>query len=287
MKLMNAFLAGVMATALFASATISGVATQATDPASDPENFGPPEAMLFWTPEQKVAGFRNMDKIVWTRKISASDDPLPLKDAPADLSDVQLRYNGAEMTIAAFLNSENVAGLLVIKDGAIAYEYYGLGNSQDTPWLSFSVTKSIVSMLVGAAIQDGYIESVDEPITDYLPRLKGSAYDQASIRDVLQMSSGVQWNEDYSDPKSDIAQADMSTLGIYRQLSEKPVMAQPGETFNYNTAETNLVGTSCDPPLAIICRLIWPKKSGIRLEWKQMQTGCSANRAVGKLVVVV
>lgn len=243
MKLKNAFLVSVTAIALFASATISGVATQATDPASDPENFGPPEAMLFWTPEQKVAGFRNMDKIVWTRKISASDDPQPLKDAPADLSSVQLRYNGAEMTIDAFLERENVAGLLIIKDGAIAYEYYGLGNNQDTPWLSFSVTKSIVSMLVGAAIQDGYIESVDEPITDHLPRLNGSAYDQATIRDVLQMSSGVQWNEDYSDPESDIAQADMSTLGIYRQLSEKPVMAPPGEIFNYNTAETTLVGT--------------------------------------------
>lgn len=186
MKRKNAFLMSMTTVALLAFAPKSGLSTQATDP----ENFGPPEAMLFWTPEQKVAGFRNMDKMVWTRQISASDKPLPLKDAPADLSDVQLRYKGAEMTIYAFLNSEKVAGLLIIQDGAIAYEYHGLGNSQDTPWLSFSVTKSIVSMLVGAAIQDGYIESVEEPITDYLPRLKGSAYDQASIRDVLQVSSG-------------------------------------------------------------------------------------------------
>lgn len=243
MKLKNAFLASLTTVALLASTTMSGFATQITDPANDPENFGPPEAMLFWTPEQKVAGFRNMDKIVWTRSISASDDPLSLSDAPADLSDVKLRYNGNEMTIDGFLKSEKVAGLLIIKDGMVAYEYYGLGNSQKTPWLSFSVTKSVVSMLVGAAIKDGYIESVDEPITDYLPRLKGSAYDQATIKDVLQMSSGVQWNEDYSDPESDIAQTDMSTFGIYEQLSKKSVTAQPGETFNYNTAETNLIGT--------------------------------------------
>ncbi|MEO1160974.1 MAG: serine hydrolase domain-containing protein, partial [Pseudomonadota bacterium] len=106
-----------------------------------------------------------------------------------------------------------------------------------------SVTKSIVSMLVGAAIKDGFIESVDEPVTDYLPRLKGSAYDRVTIGNILQMSSGVQWNEDYSDPGSDIARADLSTLGTYRQLRRKQVVAQSGEKFNYNTAETNLVGT--------------------------------------------
>ncbi len=147
------------------------------------------------------------------------------------------------MTMDEYFNSQSVAGLLVIKDGNIVYERYGLGNTRDTPWLSFSVTKSVVSMLVGAAIKDGFIASIDEPVTDYLPRLKGSAYDQVTIGNILQMSSGVEWNEDYSDPKSDIATADLSTLGTYRQLRRKQVVARAGEKFNYNTAETNLVGT--------------------------------------------
>ena len=101
----------------------------------------------------------------------------------------------------------------------------------------------MVSLLIGAAIQDGYIKSVDEKVSDYLPRLKGSPYDESSIGNLLQMASGVQWNEDYSDPESDVASASWETIGLYEYLREKPRQATPGEHFNYNTAETNLAGT--------------------------------------------
>jgi len=100
-----------------------------------------------------------------------------------------------------------------------------------------------VSMLFGAAIQDGYIKSVDEKVTDYLPRLKNSVYDQSSIKNLLQMASGVAWNEDYADPDADVNQADWNTLALYEFLRNKPRDAAPGEKFNYNTAETNLAGT--------------------------------------------
>lgn len=243
MKLKVLLLASLTTLALSGSVATGGVGAPTIDPAKDADYFGSPEAILFWSPEQKVAGFRNMDKIVWTRKIKAGDKALRLPEALVDLSGFQFHHNDKVMTVAEYFNSQNVAGLLVIKDGNIVYERYGLGNTKDTAWLSFSVTKSIVSMLVGAAIKDGLIESIDEPVTDYLPRLKGSAYDQVTIGNVLQMSSGVEWNEDYSNPDSDIARADLSTLGTYRQLREKRVVARAGETFNYNTAETNLVGT--------------------------------------------
>jgi len=98
-------------------------------------------------------------------------------------------------------------------------------------------------MLVGAAINDGYINNVDEKVTDYLPRLKGSSYDQSSIRNILQMASGVSWNEDYADPESDVAKATWDTVQMYQYLHDKPRVSEPGEAFNYNTAETNLVGT--------------------------------------------
>ncbi len=120
------------------------------------------------------------------------------------------------MTLAEYLEQQSVAGLLVIKDGAIVYERYRLGNDRDSRWISYSVTKSVVSMLVGAAIRDGYIASVDEKVTDYLPRLKGSAYDQASIRDILQMASGVAWDETYDDPESDLNQAILEHPGPVR-----------------------------------------------------------------------
>jgi CubicO group peptidase (beta-lactamase class C family) len=98
-------------------------------------------------------------------------------------------------------------------------------------------------MLVGAAIQDGYIKSVDEKVSDYLPRLKNSSYDDVSIRNLMQMSSGVEWNEDYADPESDINTIRWDTLSIYEQLRNKPRFAAAGEVFNYNTAEINLIGT--------------------------------------------
>jgi len=206
-------------------------------------HFGAPDETLFWTPEQKVAGFRNADKIFWTRNIEAGDAPLELPKTTVDLDDVIVELNEETMTVDEYFRRQNVAGLLVIKDGQVVYERYGLGNTEHSRWISFSVSKSVVSMLFGAALKDGYIESVDEMVTDYLPRMRGSSYDQSTIRNVLQMASGVEWNEDYSDPESDVASVDWHTLMLMEQLSNQPRAAEPGEVFNYNTAESNLAGT--------------------------------------------
>jgi CubicO group peptidase (beta-lactamase class C family) len=212
------------------------------DPAEDAAHFGSIEEMLFWTPEQQVAGYRNMDKLAPVRWVRSGDTPLELPEQPLDLDALAIPHDGGNMTLVEYFDTQSVAGLLVIKDGAIVYEHYGLGNDRATRWISYSVAKSVTSLLVGAAIRDGYIASVDEKVTDYLPRLKGSAYDQARIRDVLQMASGVAWNETYDDPESDLNQADWTTLGLYDYLDDMPRTAPPGEAFNYNTAESNLAG---------------------------------------------
>ena len=216
------------------------------DPADDAKHFGPPEKILMWTPEQQVAGYRNMDKLRPTRKIAAGGAVLKLPEKRVDLGDVEITADGQTLTVDEYFIQQNVAGLLVIKDGNIIYERYGLGNTEHSLWVAFSVAKSVTSMLIGAAIQDGYIKSLDEKVTDYLPRLKHSAYDQSNIRNLLQMSSGVEWNEDYADPESDIgiiARESPDTLELYEYLRHKPSDAAPGEIFNYNTAETNLAGT--------------------------------------------
>jgi CubicO group peptidase (beta-lactamase class C family) len=212
-------------------------------PTDDTKHLGPPQNLLFWSPEQQVAGYRNIDKVFPTRRIVAGGTPFPLPVELMDLDHVQVRHNDVVMTVDEYVSRQRVAGLLVIKNGTIVYERYGLGNSEDSLWISFSVAKSVVSMLVGAAIEDGYIASVEEKVTDYLPRLKGSSYDQATIRNILQMASGVQWNEDYADPESDVNSAAWGTLPLYEYLRHKPVDTEPGTKFNYNTAETNLVGT--------------------------------------------
>ncbi len=213
------------------------------DPCEDAAHLGPPGKFLFWTPEQQVAGYRNIARVFPTRVIAAGGNPYPLPLELRGLDDVAVQFDGRTVTADDYFVEQNVAGLLVIRDGRIVYERYGLGNGEHSLWVSFSVAKSVTSMLIGAAIQDGYIESVDENISDYLPRLRHSAYDRVSLRNALQMSSGVAWNEDYADPASDVNSADWTTLGLYQYLRNKPRQAQPGDVFNYNTAETNLVGT--------------------------------------------
>lgn len=213
------------------------------DPADDAAHFGEPGKELFWTPEQQVSGYRNMEKLGPARKVFAGDDPYPLPCAKVDLGAVEIVAGDTAMTVDEYVDRQNVAGLIVVKDSKIVYERYELGNTVTSRWISYSVAKSVTSLLVGAAIKDGYIKSVDEVVTDYLPRLRNSSYDEVTIRHLLQMASGVRWNEDYADKESDINTVPWHTLSVYEYLRQKPRDSEPGEIFNYNTAETNLVGT--------------------------------------------
>lgn len=213
------------------------------DQEQDLNHLGDPADILFWTPEQQVAGYRNIEKLFPTRVIKAGGHVLELPEAKVELGNVIIQAEDLAMTVDEYFERQNVAGLLVLKDGNIAYERYGLGNDRHSRWISFSVAKSVVSMMIGAAIHDGYIKSVNEMATGYLPRLRNSSYDQSTIKSILQMSSGVAWNEDYADPQSDVNSATYSTLALFEYLRHKPREAQPGELFNYNTAETNLAGT--------------------------------------------
>jgi CubicO group peptidase (beta-lactamase class C family) len=138
-------------------------------------------------------------------------------------------------------------GLIVLKDGRIVLERYGLGRRPQDRWTSFSVAKSVTSTLVGAAIQDGYIKSLDAPVTDYIRELKGSAYEGVTIRQLLTMTSGVKWNEDYSDPHSDVAQAGGAILEpgvdpIVSYMRRLPRADPPGARWAYKTGETDLAG---------------------------------------------
>ena len=235
---------------LFGGIATAGAEAPTLDPADDEKHFGSPNEMLFWTPEQQVAGYRNIERLFWTRPIKAGDATYTLPVRKSDLADLQIEFDDVSISIDRYLKQLNVAGLVVIKDGEIVFERYLLGNTEDSVWVSYSVSKSVTSMLVGAAIRDGYIESVDEKVTDYLPRLRGSAYDQSTIGELLQMSSGVRWNEDYADRQSDLNKVNASANGsgwvainLYKYLRNLPRDAESGDVFNYNTAETNLVGT--------------------------------------------
>ncbi len=240
---MNGRVIATVVHGLLAIAVAAQADAPTIDPADDAAYFGDPQKELFWTPEQQVSGYRNMEKLGPARKVVAGNTPYPLPCDPVDLGKVEIVTDDVTMTLDEYVARQNVAGLIVVKDSRIVYERYELGNTVESRWISYSVAKSVTSLLVGAAIKDGYIKSVDEPVSDYLPRLRNSSYDESTIRNLLQMSSGVQWNEDYADPESDINTVPWHTLSVYEYLRQKPRESAPGETFNYNTAETNLVGT--------------------------------------------
>ena len=152
-----------------------------------------------------------------------------------------------EKLLEEFFEDQKVAGLLILHNGKVRLERYGLEHSDTNLWSSLSVAKSVTSTLVGVAIKDGYIKSVDDDVTDYLPELKGSAFDRVKIRHLLTMTSGIKWNENYTAPDSDIAGFDRDTIvdgkkAIVSYMRRLPAEAEPGKKFNYSTGETHLLG---------------------------------------------
>jgi CubicO group peptidase (beta-lactamase class C family) len=208
----------------------------------DLANLGAHADILIWTPEQQLAGYRNMDRIAPTRVIAAGGRPYPLPERPRDLSSVSYQVEDETFDLAGFRAHNHVVGLLVVKDGEIVFEEYDQGNTRETRWMSFSIAKSVVSLLLGAAIRDGHIGSLDDPVTDYLPGLEGTSYEGVTLQNALQMASGVGWNEDYADPRSDVSTSRGTAAERIRFLGARPRVAPPGERFNYNTGETHLVG---------------------------------------------
>lgn len=195
--------------------------------------------------ELAVTTYRNTDRLFATRRISSPDEPVPLQYAERVLDDVTFTFEGTTYELTDYLEKNYVAGLLILDNGNIVNETYRFGNTEQTRWMSMSIAKSITSTLVGAALHDGYIESIDDPVTRYVPSLEGTAYDGVTIRDVLTMTSGVEWNETYTDPESDrrqllgaqISQERSAVLGVMKNLEREN---EPGTVYRYNTGETQI-----------------------------------------------
>ena len=201
------------------------------------------KGLLFLPSEAREVAFGAIDQLLPTRTITASTDPRPLLDASLPLGELVYQVDQREQTIDQLLDDRRVRGFLVLQGNQILLEHYAKGHGPDTRWISFSVTKSVTSMLIGAAIRDGFIDSVDDSVTRYLPRFIGTAYENVTVGQVLQMASGIKWNEDYDDPESDVAKAGGANgLTLLSYLSGLESSASPGGRFNYNTAETNLAG---------------------------------------------
>ena len=225
--------------------------------------------MLFWTPAQQEIGYRSVETIFPTRVIKAGANAYPIPSASGAF-DVSYGFKGLKWTTDTFMKENRLAGLLIIKDGGIVLERYGLGRAAGDRWMSFSVGKSVTSTLIGAAIKDGKIKSLDAMVTDYLPGLRGSAYEDVTIRNLLTMTSGVKWNEDYADPTSDVALFAQGKPGpdgenpIVAYMAKLPREAAPGTKFVYKTGESDLIGVLLERatrkhPADYLSQQIWSK----------------------------
>jgi CubicO group peptidase (beta-lactamase class C family) len=213
-------------------ALVSSAPSLAQQPAFAPRSTN----LLFWTQDERDTGFRMLERIAPGKVIAAGGTVHPLPEGKP-----------LKIGIAAYMARQRNAGLLIVQGGRIRLERYALGYDKQGRWTSFSVAKSFTSSLVGAALQDGAIKSLDDKVSTYIPDMKGSAYDDVTVRQLLTMTSGVRWTEDYADPKSDVARfsdhkpepgVDV-TVSYLRRL---PRAAAPGTRWHYNTGETNLIG---------------------------------------------
>ena len=206
--------------------------------------------MLTWSQDERVVGFRNTWR-QYAGDVFRADPshvyPLPRLAMPLA---PHFQVNGKEFAIEDYLREQAITGLLVIFHGHILYEHYGRGNTESTLWTSRSVAKSVVSILTGTAIRERRIRSVDDPITAYLPELRHTAWSGVTLRNLLQHTSGVDWNENYADPQSHFAQLTRCEAGadsyncilsLVRGVTRKP-RVKPAEVWSYNTGGAWLVG---------------------------------------------
>ena len=206
--------------------------------AQSPDTMPKDKDVLFWTQDQRDAAFRATETLTTVNVIPTGDNVRALSSGtpikPA-------------LDLDAYMARQRNAGLIIIQDGKIRFEKYALNYGPEGRWTSFSVAKSFTSTLVGAAVKDGYIKSLEDKVSTYIPGLRGSVYDDVTVRQLLTMTSGVKWNEDYTDRNSDVALFDRHqpepgedmTVSYMKRL---PREAPAGTKWVYKTGETNLIG---------------------------------------------
>ncbi|MDA9433565.1 serine hydrolase domain-containing protein [Bradyrhizobium sp. CCBAU 51627] len=191
--------------------------------------------------------FRSMDALFTTRTVARSGSvwQLPRDDHALDFD---YQYDGKTFQANQFLDRSYTNALLILKNGKIVFEKYLNESSDRTRFMGFSMTKSITSMLIGCALAERRIKSLDERIDIYLPELKGGGYEGVTIRQVMQMRSGVDYEERYDFQNPGVAARNhidalvknvVRFADVARSIERKH---PPGEVFQYKTLDTAVLG---------------------------------------------
>ena len=198
-------------------------------------------------PDIQINTFRNIQRLFPTRLVKRGPEVSEFARAEHSLEDFSFKIGTRTYDVFDVLALNRVAAMMIIKDDNVIFERYFMGNTDQTRWMSMSIVKTISVMLIGAAIQDGYINDIRDPITNYLPEFANTSYQNVTVEDIIAMTSGVDWNETYTDPNSDRrrmleAQLDQEPGAILKLMSELAVHSPPGTRWNYSTGETHIAG---------------------------------------------
>ncbi len=203
------------------------------------------KVITMFEPENISTNFKSFPDIVNTSIVTKSDTPNELPRAATWELPESFQLEDTVVQTQAFLDHTNTDGLFIFQGDSVRLEYYGNDFNKSDIHISWSMSKSLISGLIGIALDEGHIQSIDQLAIDYLPELVGSGYETVTIKNLLQMSSGIRFNEDYADFNSDI-----NRMGRYFALGMP--MAEfaasltnektPGTYNHYVSIDTQVLG---------------------------------------------
>lgn len=201
--------------------------------------------IILFEPLKISNNFRNMDQRFPSKQVSIGDEVFTLEKALSNLPETYL-YLGETRRVDAFIEDTGTTGLIVAKGNTIIFESYYDGYKENDRMICWSVSKSLISALIGIAIEEGHIKDTEDYVTDYVPSLIESGYNEVSIKDVLQMSSGIGFNEDYFDTNSDVNRMGAISIGLGSTLESLIVglerEREPGTYNRYVSSDTQVLG---------------------------------------------
>lgn len=201
--------------------------------------------LALFSGQPQYGNFCRFKDILPVSRMAASGTPQAFADGPSIALPETYDFESQQRSTEAFLAETDTSALLVLKDGAVVHELYRLTGAREVQWISWSVAKSFISALVGIAVSEAAIRSIDDAISDYISVSPGSAYDGVSIRNILQMSSGARWNEDYADTTSDVHRLGAAMAGamsLDEFVATMVAQSKPGTVCRYNSGDTQALG---------------------------------------------
>lgn len=238
--------------------------------------------ITLFSESHRVENFRAMDRVFPARTVPRAGDVWAFDHAPSPLPETYT-FEGETRDLAAFLDRTETTGLLIVHRGAITHEDYRQGADETSPFTSWSMAKSVLSALIGIALEEGHIDSIRDPIGAYVPTLAGSGYGDVPIEDALTMSSGVAFDEDYDNPMSDINMLFIRAMAMGVPVDETLAGLErertPGTYNNYVSSDSMALGLMLEAatgmPVAdyLSSRLWGPMGAEADASWSTDRTG--------------